>query len=124
MSVESDSAPLNWLIRKRGYYYRPDCRGYTGSVHEAGRYTEEFAKREAAIQPDIMEAVPLSSALSGYSDTDLMYRWLNQQYQRQAKRGGIPLWHKVEQQFCVGSTSAKDACTRHGFSPDVLVRKS
>ncbi|WP_422057744.1 hypothetical protein [Sphingomonas sp.] len=28
-----------YVIRKGGYYYRPNAQGYTPSVHEAGRYT-------------------------------------------------------------------------------------
>lgn len=52
-----------WLIRKRGYYYRPDRAGYTASVFEAGRYTEAEAKAEAAIEPSIMQAIPFAQAL-------------------------------------------------------------
>jgi hypothetical protein len=52
-----------WLIRKRGYYYRPNRAGYTASVAEAGRYTEAEAKAEAAIEPAIMQAIPLWQAL-------------------------------------------------------------
>lgn len=32
-----------FLIRKGGYYYRPNAQGYTASVHEAGRYPEAEA---------------------------------------------------------------------------------
>jgi hypothetical protein len=55
------SEPREWLIRKRGYYYRPDRAGYTSSVDEAGRYTEAEAKAEAAIEPSIMSAVHQSA---------------------------------------------------------------
>ena len=37
----------NYLIRKGGYWYRPDCSGYTSSRWEAGRYTEEKARSES-----------------------------------------------------------------------------
>lgn len=33
-----------YVLRKRGYFYRPNSRGYTASVHEAGRYTAAEAQ--------------------------------------------------------------------------------
>ena len=30
-----------YVLRSRGYFFRPDYRGYTSSIHEAGRYTLE-----------------------------------------------------------------------------------
>lgn len=117
-------APRDWLIRKNGYYYRPDRRGYTGNVHEAGQYTEVEAKAEASIQPECMEAVPLFSVLNGYTDSDLMQRWMRQEVRNPAKRGGIQLWAKVSERFCIGSTSAREVCRRHGVTPDTMVRKS
>ena len=35
-----------YLICKHGGYYRPNCQGYTSSIHEAGRYTLAEAERE------------------------------------------------------------------------------
>jgi len=40
-----------WLIRKGGYFYRPNCAGYTTRKIEAGRYTKAEAEREAAVEP-------------------------------------------------------------------------
>lgn len=34
-----------YLIRKGGYFYRPNSQGYTSSAVEAGRYTLEQATR-------------------------------------------------------------------------------
>ncbi|MDB6118572.1 MAG: hypothetical protein JWO08_2353 [Verrucomicrobiaceae bacterium] len=34
-----------WLLIKRGYYWRPDSKGYTSRISEAGRYTLEEANR-------------------------------------------------------------------------------
>lgn len=53
----------HWLIRKRGYFYRPDRKGYTANVHEAGRYTREEAEATARIDPSIISAHPLSEFL-------------------------------------------------------------
>lgn len=47
MSAPQSSSPGSedaWLIVKRGLYFRPDCKGYTGIKDEAGRYSYEFAK--------------------------------------------------------------------------------
>ena len=52
-----DHEPREWLIRKGGYYYRPNCAGYTTSKFEAGRYTKAEAEREAAVEPWHMKAV-------------------------------------------------------------------
>jgi hypothetical protein len=42
-----------FLIEKRGLYYRPDARGYTGLKSEAGRYSfEEAAERVGPNGPD------------------------------------------------------------------------
>lgn len=46
-----------WLIRKDGYFYRPNCQGYTTSKFEAGRYTREKAEAEASVEPWHMKAV-------------------------------------------------------------------
>ena len=40
-----------WLIRKNGYFYRPNKSGYTLEKAAAGRYTKADADREAAIEP-------------------------------------------------------------------------
>lgn len=40
-----------WLIKKDGYYYRPNRSGYTREASAAGRYTRAEADREASIEP-------------------------------------------------------------------------
>lgn len=49
-----------WLIKKRGYFYRAEKRGYTARVIEAGRYTEADARAEASIEPAVMSAHHIS----------------------------------------------------------------
>jgi hypothetical protein len=36
------------VIRKNGYFYRPEWCGYTASIEEAGRYDQAVAERHAA----------------------------------------------------------------------------
>jgi hypothetical protein len=36
------------VIRKRGYFYRPEWSGYTAAIGEAGRYDRAVAERHAA----------------------------------------------------------------------------
>jgi hypothetical protein len=70
-----------------------------------------------------------TSPLSGadqhplHSDAELVRRWLYAQNSRPAMRYGVPLWSKVADHFCIGSTSAMDVCRRHGYSPDLKVKK-
>ncbi|MDM9619111.1 MazG nucleotide pyrophosphohydrolase domain-containing protein [Rhizobium sp. S96] len=58
-----------FVIRKGGYYYRPNAQGYTASLHEAGRYpeAEAIAHMDASDPGDITifpaPAVPLSLTL-------------------------------------------------------------
>lgn len=50
-----------WVIIKRGLYYRDACKGYTGIRDEAGRYSHDFALRYAEHDDDIT-IMPIDSA--------------------------------------------------------------
>jgi len=41
------------IIRKRGYFYRPDWCGYTASIHEAGRYPRQEAEDHATTSDEV-----------------------------------------------------------------------
>jgi len=43
----SEPDESQYLIRKGGYYYRPNCQGYTTNIAEAGRYTLAEAIKES-----------------------------------------------------------------------------
>lgn len=51
---------MQWVIRKSGYFYRPNRSGYTTDIIAAGIFTEKEAKAEASIEPDSMSAHPVS----------------------------------------------------------------
>ncbi len=40
------------------------------------------------------------------------------------RSGGVPLWSKVMDAFGLGSAPAKVLCRKHGFDPDLLVRRT
>jgi len=46
-----------YLIKKGGYFYRPNCQGYTNFKFDAGRYTKEHAEAEASVEPWHMSAI-------------------------------------------------------------------
>ena len=60
LAEEIEHPKREWLIRKRGYFYRSDRCGYTKDVIAAGLYTEAEAKAEAAIEPHCMSAIHAS----------------------------------------------------------------
>lgn len=58
-----------WLIQMRGEYLqtrgvweRPDHRGYTNDINEAGRYSEEEARKAEQMMPEKCKAVRLPTA--------------------------------------------------------------
>jgi hypothetical protein len=63
--------PVMYALVKRGYYYRPNASGYTDRIAEAGRYTEEEAKRLAyphGDEPVTMEELPGPDYLNDIRD--------------------------------------------------------
>jgi hypothetical protein len=58
-----------------------------------------------------------------HTDSELVRRWLYAVNTRRAMRHGTPLWVKVSEEFGIGSTSAWDVCKRHGYDPNMMVRK-
>ena len=40
----SDPFEDRYYLIKNGYYYRPDAKGYTSSIMEAGMFGEEWAR--------------------------------------------------------------------------------
>ncbi|MBL4838910.1 MAG: hypothetical protein JKY34_15185 [Kordiimonadaceae bacterium] len=55
-----------YLLRKRGVYYRPHSRGYTALIQNAGLYSEEEALHLSL--PGVVEAIPVSAVRSHIVD--------------------------------------------------------
>lgn len=53
-----------WLIRKRGYFYRPNFAGYACCKAEAGRYTKAEADAEVANEPASVKAIHQDDVLA------------------------------------------------------------
>lgn len=49
--------PLEYLVKKGSYFYRPNSQGYTALKFDAGRYTKSEAEKIAAIEPSNMKAI-------------------------------------------------------------------
>lgn len=57
-------------------------------------------------------------------DAELVRRVVEGQRIRPRSSGGrtVPMWSKVSDRFCLGSTYSKQLCERFGFDPDEQVR--
>lgn len=90
------SETKEWLIRKDGYFYRPNRAGYTVTKSEAGRYTKTEAEREARIEPWHMKAIHEDEwpDEDGKTAAERFADWLNQG-PKLAKAAGLYVGIKV-----------------------------
>lgn len=72
MSTQGQDGERNWVIQKRGYFYRENRSGYTREISAAGLYTEDEARREASIEPDTMAAHPVTAFIDQWPNQ----RWI------------------------------------------------
>lgn len=56
--------PEYWVITKGGYFYRPEAKGYTSSLEEAGLFTKESAMASDRHCPEV-RVMPYLAALHG-----------------------------------------------------------
>lgn len=74
--MPADREYAGWLIKKRGYYYRPNWCGYTANAAEAGRYTRSQADRQAAVEPENFTIVPAPECEPARFTTEYLTREL------------------------------------------------
>lgn len=60
---------MKYLIRKNGYYYRPNSCGYTSNLLEAGLYDKAEAMESQDMSSGEVKAIPLSDKI----DTNIQY---------------------------------------------------
>ncbi len=114
----------DWVLRKRGCFYRSNSQGYTRSIHEAGRYSEDEAKAHAAkgIEPRVT-AHPASQflAFDDVPDERLVERAVRG---ARPRKGRVPRWSAVADAFALGSTYATQLCRRFNIDPDQQVGRN
>ena len=49
-----------YFLKRHGNYFRPEARGYTSDVLEAGIYSKEQARSYEGIDSPIVEIIPIS----------------------------------------------------------------
>lgn len=119
-----------FLLKKRGYFYRPNARGYTADVAEAGLYDRKEAEERARMSPGVtMHPVSefimdKTGTVNDIPDAALLKRAVrgarSSQYHKRVKH---PRWVAVMDTFSIGSTYAHQLCRRFGFNPDELVSR-
>jgi hypothetical protein len=69
---ETAPEPRNYLLRKRGLWWRPDFSGYTSHFWDAGRYTKSEAKsrvhrcrRKRGEIDESVYAIPMKDVVAG-----------------------------------------------------------
>lgn len=92
----------DWLIRKNGYFYRPNRCGYTQEVIAAGLYTEAEARAVALVEPESISAHHISEWAVPV-ESGCVLEWLVIDRLRSASQaGGVPAgWMDI-------STAPKD----------------
>lgn len=96
-----------YLIRKNGYFYRPNRAGYTLEKAAAGLYTRAEADREAAIEPENFTVLHESEVEDAPRTVDLkeqladLQRQLSEAVERAEKvEGWAKDWHGIVDTIC------------------------
>lgn len=106
-----------WLIRKDGYFYRPNCQGYTTHKHEAGRYTKEKAEKEASVEPWHMKAIhesewPDDAVSLNYKGKDARIATLEAQLAEAQRVSAIAGWNACRKSLWAVCESVTDEADR------------
>jgi hypothetical protein len=123
-----------FLLVKRGLYYRPHGQGYTGRKSDAGRFFETEARPADGVTAVHEDEAPaysdgcwpetmLADANSRIAEDEILLRSAVRNARSRYSRGYRPRWVAVMDTFAVGSTMAHELCTRFGFDPDERVRR-
>lgn len=98
----AEPADGQWLIQMRGDYLttrgvweRPDHRGYTNDIHEAGRYSEADAKEAERMMPDKCKAVRLPTDCTQGGQGAEPIGWVHKKHLKELESGHpIRVYHQ------------------------------
>lgn len=75
--AEKRVPPVPLLIRRRGAWWRPDARGYTGDLAEAGIYSPDYGRSKLAAEG--LSVVPATDVIEReIADTEARIRHDNE----------------------------------------------
>lgn len=119
-----------FLLKKRGYFYRADAQGYTANVTEAGRYDQHDAEERSSFGDGVtMHAVSefpelATNTVADIPDEKLLQRAVRNARSNQYRKGQKHArWVAVMDTFALGSTYAHQLCRRFGLAPDEQVKR-
>lgn len=112
----SDEA--KYLVKKDGYFYRPNAQGYTQFKFDAGRYTKAEAEAHAAVEPWHMSAVH-EDDVPDEREPDKFISWLHVEISELKRQ--LATAQKVDEQQTADFIEQRAAISRLGYQIEEFV---
>lgn len=106
----------SFFLMKRGYYYRPEAKGYTATTEDAGRYSEEEIKLHVAPGEDAVtaHAVPVPPFATSANDVlpllEKLHAWQVTHEEGRYHNASVHPVSPGNWFYAVGDTFARSVC--------------